>query len=88
MSTKLNKDTTQVDGDIVTLKFHKTVIEDLIELMRFSRSAANLLIAQELAKGTIDGASKMKSYSDLSTDVIANLTAHLNMGEPLDGDLH
>jgi hypothetical protein len=70
------------DRDVIAVKFHRESIADLIELLRFSRMSANLLMNQELSKGTVDGAQRMKEYAELSADLIASLSTHLNIGEP------
>lgn len=69
--------------EVFTLRFHRDDLLDLIQLLRFSKAASNLLITEELSKGSIKGAAKMKEYSEVANFFIGNLVTNLDMGEPL-----
>lgn len=68
--------------EVFTLRFHRDDLLDLIQLLRFSKAASNLLVNEELSKGSIKGAAKMKEYSEVANFFIGNLLINIDMGEP------
>lgn len=68
--------------EVFTLRFHRDDLLDLIQLLRFSKAASNLLVTEELSKGSIKGAAKMKEYAEVANFFIGNLMINLDMGEP------
>jgi len=69
--------------EVFTLRFHRDDLLDLIQLLKFSKAASNLLVTEELTKGSIKGAAKMKEYSEVANFFLGNLIINLNIGEPL-----
>lgn len=77
------------DPKVCSLQLLEEDVKTLIDLLNFTKQAANMLAAQETQKGgTIVGAVRYDRMSRDARDLSALLIKHVDMGEPSDGQIH
>jgi hypothetical protein len=71
------------DFKALTIKLTEREVKCLLDTLRFAHMAANILANEEMKKGSVEGAKKMKVISADSNILFNFFLAHYDMGEPL-----
>jgi hypothetical protein len=74
--------------EVRTIKILEEDLRVLLDVLRFAQQASDLFAREEIKKGTIVGAQKMRKVCDDSLEMFRILYPHLDFEDPTDDHHH